>query len=238
MNNYTLDIIERKKRKEESSNFILKYEITTKNKLNKNKDKIIIYLANGKKVAFNYSKELEQNILNLMKKKVLDYKKIIENAEKRRIEKDALVWSFNVTSITMLVSGLISFAITNNIEPLIINLIPSIFLASSGLIYKQRYTSRHNDFKKNILFIENEEKINQKVLENSNTFTNIISKKAHDKIVIKPDGKKGYTINSIDKMKLKELRNMLELIKLEEELNKNNINEEEKDKLLVKRLEK
>ena len=136
----------------------------------------------------------------------------------------------------MLLSGLFNSIIMNNIEPLITMSIPSVILASSGLIYKKRYTNRYNDFKKNILFIENEEKINQKVLENSNIFTNVISKKTHDKMVIKPDGNKGYTINSIDKMKLKELKNMLELIKLEEELNKNNINEEEKDKLLVKRL--
>lgn len=236
MDNYTLDIIDKERRKKESNNFILKYEITTKNKLNNTKEKIILYLANGKKITFNYTKELEQNILDSMKKKVLDYKLFMENAQKRKIEKDALVWSFNTTSITMIASGLLISIILSNIAPLIIMLIPSALLSISGLIYKQRYTNRYKDFKKNILFIENEEKINQKALENSHIFNNVINKKTHDKMVVKPDGKKGYTINSIDKMQLKELKNMLELIKLEEQLSKkDNIKEEN---VLIKKLQK
>lgn len=234
MDDYTTEILDKLKRKEESSNFILKYEIVDKNKLNKNKDKIIVYLANGKKVVFNYTNEIEQNILDTMKKQVINYKKIIEVNEKKKIEKDALIYSFLVSSLVMILTGLISYKITNNIVHFINMLIPSITLACSGLIYKQKYVNKYNDFKKNMLFIENEEKINQKVLENSNVLTNVISKKNYDKMVIKPDGKKGYTINSIDKMKLKELKNMLELIKLEDELNKRNI--KEKDNMLVKKL--
>ena len=98
----------------------------------------------------------------------------------------------------------------------IMSLFFSSMLTTVGLKYNKNQTKRYEDFKKNMLFLENEARINQKVLDNANIIENIISKKSHDKIVMKPDGNKGFTINSIDKMSLSELKNMLELIKLEE----------------------
>lgn len=224
MHDYTFGINDDQKQDEARNKFILKYKI----KYHNNKKKIIVYLANHKKVVFDYTKELEQGILNAMKENVYNYKEIMDKVPNK--EKEQLGTMLFIFGALWIIISLISTITSGYIKDTsIMSLFFSSMLTTVGLKYNKNQTKRYKDFKKNMLFLENEARINQSVLENTNTLKNIISKKSHNKIVMKPDGNKGFTINSIDKMSLNELKRMIELIKLQD----NNIeNEKSKTKTL------
>ena len=69
MKDYIKDIpsmyISNEERKKIASKFILKYKIT-----NGNNPKIIVYYANGQKVTYDYSEELEESLLTTMKENI------------------------------------------------------------------------------------------------------------------------------------------------------------------------
>lgn len=224
MHDYTFGINDDQKQDEARNKFILKYKI----KYHNNKKKIIVYLANHKKLVFDYTKELEQGILNAMKENVYNYKEIMDKVPNK--EKEQLGTMLFIFGALWIIISLISTITSGYIKDTsIMSLFFSSMLTTVGLKYNKNQTKRYEDFKKNMLFLENEARINQSVLENTNTLKNIISKKSHNKIVMKPDGNKGFTINSIDKMSLNELKRMIELIKLQD----NNIeNEKSKTKTL------
>ena len=224
MHDYTFGITDDQKQDEARNKFILKYKI----KYHNNKKKIIVYFANYKKVVFDYTKEIEEGILNTMKENVYNYKEIMDKVPNK--EKEQLGTMLFIFGTLWLILSFVSIITSGAFKTTtLVPLFFSTMLTTVGLKYNKNQTKRYEDFKKNMLFLENEAKINQKVLENPNTLENIISKKSHDKIVIKPDNNKGFTINSIDKMSLKELKSILELIKLED----NNIeNEKSKTKTL------
>ena len=212
MHDYTIGISDDQKQDEARNKFILKYKI----KYHNNRKKIIVYLANHKKVVFDYTKELEQGILNAMKENVYNYKVIMDKVPNK--EKEQLGTMLFIFGALWIIISLISTITSGYIKDTsIMSLFFSSMLTTVGLKYNKNQTKRYEDFKKNMLFLENEARINQKILENTNTLENIISKKSHDKIVMKPDGNKGFTINSIDKISLNELKRMIELIKLEDD---------------------
>ena len=223
MHDYTFGITDDQKQDEARNKFILKYKI----KYHNNKKIIIVYLANHKKVIFDYTKELEQGILNAMKENVYNYKEIMDKVPNK--EKEQLGTMLFIFGALWIIISLISTITSGYIKDTsIMSLFFSSMLTTVGLKYNKNQTKRYEDFKKNMLFLENEARINQSVLENTNTLENIISKKSHagTTLLIK---KGTFNINSIDKMSLNELKRMIELIKLEDD---NIENEKSKTKTL------
>lgn len=210
MRDYTIGINDDKEQEKARDKFILKYKIKYKN----NKKKIIVYFANHKKVVFDYTKQLEQGILSVMKENVYNYKAIMNKVPNK--EKEQLGTMLFIFGTLWLILSLISTITSGSFKDTsLMSLFFSSMLITIGLKYNKNQTKRYEDFKKNMLFLENEERINQKMLENTKSLTSIITKKSYNKIITKPDGNKGYTINSIDKMSLNELKNILELIEIE-----------------------
>lgn len=210
MKDYTFEINDKQKRKEEQDKFILSYEI--KNEKNKNcKKKIIIYMANNKKVVFDYTKELEESILDLMKNNALNYEKIFSKAHNRKKERDAFIEAINVGVVSIV--SLLFFilfscgVITTPIIIIFFMLLSAIILTSS--LYKTSCDNKYRDFEKTMLFLENEERINKYSLNNSKSL------EKNKKEINNDNCSKQYT-NSIDKMSLKDLKNLLSAIEKEE----------------------
>ena len=97
--------------------------------------------------------------------------------------------------------------------------------------------NRFKDFVKNMTFLEHEEELNNLLKSNSLMYENV-SQKVLDKCVVKPDKTKGLTINSIEKLKIEDIDNLLSLIEREKMITgikDENAQIEEKGKIFVKK---
>lgn len=222
MKDYIQDIssmyISKEIRKKIASEFILKYKIT-----NTSNPKIVVYYANGKKITYDNSKELERTILNTMKEKFLMYVDQFQNCYHVHVSREVLYDSVAVGGVCItavpLVHKLFSNIVEDPVSPVTFITLGTI-ITSLSLIEKIMYMKRYQDFAKTLLYLQKEDDINFHLGSNSNFINNIMSKKFHNYLVTKPDGKKGYTINSIDKMNLKEFRDFLYVIEFIERVSK------------------
>ena len=217
MKDYIQDIpsmyISKETRKKIASEFILKYKIT-----NDTNPRIIVYYANGKKTTYHYSKELEQSILLNMKENFQKYVELFQKNYHDHISQEALYDSCAVGGVCIMAVPLLQQLFSNIIEEPS-SPIPFVTLGGTAMSYsllqKIMFMKRYQDFAKTLLFFQNEDNINLHLGYNLNFVNNTISKKLHNYLVTKPDGRRGYTINSIDKMSLAEFQRLLSSIEKE-----------------------
>jgi len=205
--------------------FVLKYEISGKN--------IIIFFADNTKYKVEYTKDNERNILKRMKEQISQYSQIFDehliNKKNQSKHFDEFIYLFFVA----LFFGISFFVLGNNsILTNVFGVILTI-LGSLGIIGKVLINKINNiisdDYRKTIMFLENEGFINQKInsKECGNIFMNV-NNKIKDACPVKKDGSIEVTINSIDKLSLNELKLLLENIKKEVFVFSESIIDEEK----------
>lgn len=189
---------------QESKNFILGYKL--------NKNKIIIKFASRRKCITKYDKDIETTILNIMKQQVI-YSDDFLNIEKRNLRIN--IFANILLTLFTLVSAILGISVFSAVI-----LVPLIFIVFNSIsIIDDKLTI--NDVEKNKLFIEQELLINQKI-DKSNLKNTKLSKK---NIV---DSNFDITLNSITKLKYKELKKIVNSIN-----NKNNIYSESDNKSLI-----
>ncbi len=194
MKNYVLD-------RDKSIDFILNYTIKGNN--------IIINTASKEKITVPNTEEYEKNILKNMKKQVKKYAYQYENHWQSECDEN-----FTIVK-AILINALIWTPLW--IFTLPVFLIPLVGVSAlliMFIIFGTKYKiSKANleDAKKNIMFIENEEDINKYIAH-----ANVLSKMKSDTDKVTLESNK-LNINSIDKIKYKELKRMLEAMKSEQE---------------------
>ena len=217
MKDYIKDIsslyISKEERQKIASEFILRYKVL-------DDKKIIVYYANGNKVTYDYSKEVEVSILNSMKENFQKYLELFRNSYHDHVSQETLYDSitFGGACITAvpLIQRLFSNVVQEPSSPVTFVTIGGTVISFS-LFEKIMFMKRYQDFAKTLLYLQKEEDINFHLGYNLNFVNNTMSKKLHNYLVTKPDGKKGYTINSIDKINLSELNGLLTTIEKENE---------------------
>ena len=165
MNDYTME-------KEEKAYFILRYEVE--------QDKIRIYFASderGEKYEIPYSLENEKKVLTKMKEQVTqskDYQKLLLTKRKRAKRKEvSYLASWIVTALAMIPATLLSQILAVPLGVLL--LLESIALGSQ--IHQIAICEKDlNDIKKNLTFLQNEERLNQKIRENENMLSHVSKK--------------------------------------------------------------
>jgi len=171
---------------DQKENFILRYNINEKDNL------IEVYYANHHMETIAYSVDNELELLKKMKQQVIDYRDFIINAEKIKKEEEEEKRKIVIMLTGMMILGwgfVFSDYIKNKNFILSYTVLRTII---SGIAVHNQVRDKmlFDDFNKNLLFLENEDIINER------------------KICEK--GEKQITINSIDKMSLKRLRKILE----------------------------
>ena len=217
MKDYTKDIpslyISKEERKKITEELILKYKVT-----NDSNPKIIVYYANGKKVTYNYSKELEESLLINMKETFLKYLELFQICYHEHISQEALYDSVAFGGVCLaavpLIQKLFSSIIEEPSSPIPFITIGGV-TSSFSMFQKIMYMKRYQDHAKTLLYLQKEEDINFHLGYNLNFVNNTMKKNFYKHLVTKTNGKKGYTINSIDKMSLKELQELLSTIENE-----------------------
>lgn len=195
---------------EDKKMFILSYKIK--------KDNIIIKLASKEKYIIPYSIENEQKILERMKEQ------ITENVDfERKSIKEYIVLVLITIALglgTMLIAGkLLPGLIANpSIKTLLSNM-PTFVVALitlTSLVFTESTKSILKDFRKNKLYLEKEEELNNKVKDNQNILSNV-SNKTKKMVESTPEDKEVFDINKIDKISLKDLKQLLENFKRDDD---------------------
>lgn len=215
-----------------SENFILNYRIVN--------DEIMVNFSsiNGKnKYSVPYTIENEKKILKKMKQQVLTTSNLnIYSYEKILKLKNKLKWGFIFLGLSGLFVSPYIFGIANLnnhikvfLDSLIIilNLYKFISSATEYIDFKIKL----KDFSKNSLFLENENCLNNALKSNKSILlgTNV---KVED--LTSNDNNTLFNINNIDKIKLKELKQIIENAKFENDLQFNYSND--KGNVLVKKI--
>lgn len=213
MNNY-FEYMNLYKKEEIIKQFILKYEINDDN------SKIKIFFADGSCHLTEYSLITEKKILTRMKKQLIEYednlkKCFSENELESFKEIMKIFFAFFVTGIISLGLGLIFQTMVAYIFGIILGLIGGL---GTGFIFalKIKFEKLFHDYQKNKMFLENETVINEMVnsKKSANMFANV-NDKIKDACPVKGDGTCEFTINSIDKLSLKDMKRLLEIVKRE-----------------------
>jgi len=211
MKNYLLNPIEKER-------FILNYKIKD--------NKIIVNFAkkscrNKHSYVIPYTIENEKKLLQKMKDQMLDAEYFFGVKMKRCREIIDIVSDYSLMGI--LVFGLINVICFENLFLFCVTCIPtaisSLFFAYSTY-WKIDKKIKLNDFKKNQFFLENERMFKLKSKFNKNVLCGIRSN------VDEKTNQEELNLNSIHKIKYKELKKLLENIKFEKDLDfeyKNNI---------------
>ena len=178
--------------KNDSKEFILYYI--------KKDNKIIVYYASGDKKEFDNTKDLEITILERMKKQVLNSNVVYDKNGKivmgLLINNIFLYLSINSEGIISLISSMISLSLMTKI-----------------ISIQFDFSDKRNDFLKNRFFLENENLFNDFDRKNELLLLDV-SKKTRKIISSIPEEDLLFTINTIDKMKYKDLRQILYNINL------------------------
>lgn len=217
MKDYTLTIDNNDDREQFQKKFILKYEV----KENKNgQQQIVVYYADGREEYVDLINE--SKILLLMECQVNDYKVKMQNYEMEYRSKINLLNLENRLGILLIgiivIMGMMSIG-TASLSVLLLSSVVPIFLFGSLVvdivnIIKQKKLV--DDFNKMMLFVENKDKINKHIIDRDNKFINEIRNILEKVCVDKENGKRRITINSIDKISLKKLENIVKNVKLKE----------------------
>ena len=178
--------------KNDSKEFILYYI--------KKDNKIIVYYASGDKKEFDNTKDLEITILERMKNQVLNSNVVYDKNGKivmgLLINNIFLYLSINSEGIISLISSMISLSLMTKI-----------------ISIQFDFSDKRNDFLKNRFFLENENLFNDFDRKNELLLLDV-SKKTRKIISSIPEEDLLFTINTIDKMKYKDLRQILYNINL------------------------
>ena len=206
--------------------FILNYKIK--------KNKIIIKLASGERYEIPYNEENEEKILNMMKNQVTDNLSV----DRTVVTNYALSLGFAVGTIVLAIllgiKSIPQFVITKSAASFI-SAIPTIactLLSALSALFAIENKSIINDYKKNKLYLEREEEINSKVKNNKNILSNV-SVNTKNMVYKAKEDDKVFDINKLDKVSLKDLKQILENIKRDEEFAFNY--EESKPKKLTRK---
>lgn len=218
MKNYTLN-------SEDAKSFILNYEIEN--------NKIIIKFANNENYIIPYTEKNEKKILNRMKNQFLclnkDYKLKLNNRfESRKVK--IFGWGLLALIIIILYNGkgYTNLSITSIIADL---------TCMTYNIYKTIHLKNLlKDLEKNKILLDNQEKLNKMIKENKNVLTNT-NEKIKNMVNSTPEDKPVFTLNSIEIVRLGELKSILETIRKEEQFNfdDTSINETNDEPLTLKK---
>ena len=216
--------------------FILKYEINGKD--------IIVFFADNTQYKLEHTKDNEIKILKRMKEQINQYKQVFDeyliNDKSQFKYFDEFIYIF----LVLLFLGISCFLLGNGL--IITNILGLIFtiLGSMGVFGKILINVINkiitDDYKKTIMFLENEVVINEKInsQECKNIFMNV-NNRVKDACPAKDDGSIEVTINSIDRLNLCELKLLVESIKKETFIfSESKIEELEKEKSNIKILKR
>lgn len=203
MKDYSID-------KNNNKHFILNYIIIGK--------QIIVYYANDDVDAFDYSIEKEKEILERMKYQVISSKNFYKGLN-TKFEIFLKLFINEILLLVMFIMGSMSMDFT-----LIPNIIGSFILPISIIItgYKlNKYNNIKKDFKKHLLFISNEDGLNN-VIRNDMNVTRGLDEGLRKKVFNDCSNNFKFNINTIDGMEYKELREVYRYV-------------DNKNKVLIKR---
>lgn len=198
MKDYTLN-------KYDKRDFILNYMIEN--------DQIKIKYADNKTYTIPYTSHNEKRIIRKMKLQVLNSGEF-EDEQKENFKKNIkglianiVILGLNILSIVYLDGGMISYIIS----------IISAFTLEAYTCNIIKIKRALEDIEKNKLLINNEEEINKSIVENKNILNNV-DKEVTEIIQSARDENNVINISSIESLKLKELKSLLEIILREKEL--------------------
>lgn len=185
--------------------FILNYRV------DKDKNQIIIHLANGISKIIPFTIENEKNTLKKMKIQVLSSNEFMSKQEKRFSRS----WKFAIWDASMITNSIISVVNGNCVAPTL-NFLCASYLAFDIIfrVYFMLDTKRNiTDIKKNKLFIDNEEEINKSIQTNQTILSKVVNKNkmqsdiAHNLHNLDSSNtlnpQQVITLNSVDKMRYK-----------------------------------
>lgn len=217
MKDYTITLNDNEERKKKKDKFILKYKI--KEEKDKKK-KIIIYYANGNQERMDYSRDFEKALLHLMKNQVKEYETtMIKYEEEYRKKVKSLNLENRLGLLAISIIAIIGMMGTVGTSVFLLSMITPSFLLGMLLfetleVIKQKGVI--NNFYKMQLFLENEDKINNNISNYDNKYIEKVRNILDKMIVSISEGKKGVTINSLDKINLKELEKIVNNVKMKD----------------------
>lgn len=203
MKDYTMN-------KEEKNMFILNYKIK--------KNNIIIRLASKEKYIVPYTEENEKIILDRMKEQVTENIDFEKEASKEYIILTLFTIALAFTTVLLMGKYLPSLISHPTLKTLISN-IPSFIglgLTSISALFSVSAQETLEDFRKNKLYLNKEEELNEKINNNQNLLSNV-STKTKKMVETATEDKPVFDINKIDKVTLKDLKQLLENFKRDEE---------------------
>ena len=176
-------------------------------------DQIKIKYADNKTYTIPYTTHNEKRIIRKMKLQVLNSGEF-EDVQKENFKKNIkglianiVILGLNILSIVYLDGGMISYIIS----------IISAFTLEAYTCNIIKIKRALEDIEKNKLLINNEEEINKSIVENKNILNNV-DKEVTEIIQSARDENNVINISSIENLKLKELKSLLEIVRKEKEL--------------------
>lgn len=199
MKDYSLNL-------EDSKTFVLNYTVKD--------NQITVNLANGENYVIPYTTENEVKLLKRMKTQILQSDEFMNKQEKRFSRS----WKWAIWSASMIALNIISLASGNSAVPVLSGICASWFVFDVGYRIYNMVDSKRNikDINKNKMLLNNEERLNEKVKENYNILAHT-DEKTKEIVHSTPVDQPVFTLNSIDKIKYEELKQILENIDREEE---------------------
>ncbi len=198
MKDYTLNF-------KDAKSFILNYEIKD--------NQIMVNYANGEHYIIPYTNDNEKKILKKMEDQVHDAQNSDDTLKRKR--RRAGIWI--ISSILIIISSFYAIKSGHSISPLMENILIAWFTFNIGfqIFYIKCVTKILKDLEKNKILLDNQEKINEMIKENQNILTNS-NEKIKKMVKSTPEDKPVFTLNSVEKLELKELKSLLENIQKEE----------------------
>ena len=183
-----------------SNSFILNYTIED--------NMIIVNMASGDKCEYLYSIDKEKEILEKMKKQVLHPDTYFYLIDQKERSKSAKFYSVYNSAFFMINVYAITFG--HSSAPIISSLCAAWFLCESSRRIYNLLDSQSiiDDINKNMMFINNEEAIKSGLLTYYNRRIDTKTKN-----IVEPVEMKKITLNSMDKIKYKELKSLVKTIK-------------------------
>mgnify|MGYP004557948597 CR=1 FL=1 len=190
----------------DATSFILNYEIKD--------NQIIVNYANGEHYIIPYTNDNEKKILKKMEDQVHD----AQNSDDMLKKKIRKAGDWILFSIFMIICNFCTIKSCHSISPLMQNIFIVCFTFNIGFqIFDIKYVTKIlKDLEKNKILLDNQEKINEMIKENQNILTNS-NEKIKKMVKSTPEDKPVGTLKSVEKLKLKELKSVLENIQKEEE---------------------
>lgn len=217
MKDYSLNL-------EDSKTFVLNYTVKD--------NQITVNLANGENYVIPYTAENEVKLLKRMKTQVLQSDEFMNKQEKRFSKSRKLaIWG-----VPMLALNVIASASDISAVSIVSGMWASWFVFDIGYRIYSMIDSKRNikDINKNKMLLNNEERLNEKVKENHNVLAHT-DEKTKKMVHSTPVDQPVFTLNSIDKIKYEELKQILENIDREEEFGFDCSSESDEKSLVLKK---